>query len=62
MRLALRVDDTLELAQHLHARDELMQAAVRLALILDCQSACNFDGYVLPPTEAEGDIILWISQ
>src|ERR1700744_2336032 len=35
MRLALRIDDLLELAQHMHARQQLLQAAVRLALFLD---------------------------
>src|SRR5262245_56346039 len=35
MRLALRIDDLLELAQHVHAGQELLQAPVRLALALD---------------------------
>src|SRR5215472_4697659 len=35
MRLALRVDDLLELAEHPHAGQELGEAAVRLALFLD---------------------------
>src|SRR5215471_14308749 len=33
--LALRIDDLLELAEHVHARQHLPQAAVRLALLLD---------------------------
>src|SRR5262252_1502119 len=35
VRLALRVDDLLELAEHPHAGQELGEAAVRLALFLD---------------------------
>src|SRR6202034_4648952 len=35
VRLALRVDDALKLAQHVHAGQKLRQAAIRLALLLD---------------------------
>ena len=35
MRLALRIDDLFELAQHPHAGEQLGEAAVRLALLLD---------------------------
>src|SRR5437764_13823562 len=35
VRLALRIDDLLELAQNAHAGEELGEAAVRLALLLD---------------------------
>src|SRR3954447_11416306 len=35
VRLALRIDDLLELAEHVHARQHLLKAAVRLALLLD---------------------------
>src|SRR5499427_7295663 len=35
VRLALRVDNLLELAEHMHAGQELLQAGVRLALALD---------------------------
>src|SRR5690349_3747150 len=35
MRPALRVDDLLELAEHMHARQQLLQAGVRLALAFD---------------------------
>src|SRR5215831_19170087 len=35
VRLALRVDDLLELAEHAHARQQLRQAGVRLAFLLD---------------------------
>src|SRR5262245_1653962 len=35
VRLALRIDDLLELVEHAHARQQLRQAGVRLALLLD---------------------------
>ena len=35
VRLALRIDDLLKLAEHMHAGQKLLQAAVRLALFLD---------------------------
>src|SRR5262249_37987865 len=35
VRLALRIDDLLELAEHVHAGQQLLQARVRLALLLD---------------------------
>jgi hypothetical protein len=35
VRLALWIDDLLELTQHAHARQQLRQAAVRLTLLLD---------------------------
>src|SRR5882672_1817427 len=35
VRLALRIDDLLELAEHMHAGEDLLQAGVRLALALD---------------------------
>src|SRR5262252_7884133 len=35
VRLALRVDDLLELAEHVHAGQHLGEARVRLALLLD---------------------------
>src|SRR5262249_32379390 len=35
VRLALRVDDLLELAEHVHAGQDLLQAGVRLTLVLD---------------------------
>src|SRR5262249_3936314 len=35
VRLALRVDDLLELAEHMHAGQDLLKAGVRLALTLD---------------------------
>src|SRR5205809_147055 len=35
VRLPLRIDDLLELAEHAHARQQLRQAGVRLALLLD---------------------------
>src|SRR5262245_9186847 len=35
VRLALGIDDLLELAQHVHARQQLLQRSVRLALLLD---------------------------
>src|SRR5258708_14970493 len=35
VRLALRIDDLLELAEHAHARQQLRQTGVRLALLLD---------------------------
>src|SRR5882672_2441655 len=35
VRLALRIDDLLELAEHMHARQHLGEAGVRLTLLLD---------------------------
>src|SRR5437868_172101 len=35
VRLALRIDDLLELAQHVHAGQDLGEARIRLALLLD---------------------------
>src|SRR5262245_10156002 len=35
VRLALRIDDLLELAEHAHARQQLRQTGVRLAFLLD---------------------------
>src|SRR5215216_6537432 len=35
VRLALRVDDLLELAEHVHAGQHLLEACIRLALLLD---------------------------